>query len=282
MSSPKTKVRSEWSQLAIAVLLVPLLLVVAVFALPYFVIRSVGLHVAIWYWWCRRRRDILLVYSDSPIWHDYIEQQLLPYLGDRAVVLNWSRRKDWRFSLARAVFRHFGGSREFNPMAVVFRPFRRTRTFRFWQPFRDFKHGDPEALHRMESEFFGMIGVQRHDTTAWPSGAANPGGTSRLLSLRRARRVAEGGSLVDAWESRMKIGKWLVQSAIVFVVLWILVTWQTLRETSVDRDLGVVPRQMGIRGAAIWSLPLAMVASLLMSAGACVLVRVTRRLRRRP
>ena len=60
----------------------------------------------------------------------------------------------------------FGGWREFNPLAVVFRPFRRTRTFRFWQPFRDFKHGHPEALHRMESEFFGLIGVHRHDPSA--------------------------------------------------------------------------------------------------------------------
>jgi len=36
-------------------------------------------------------RDILLVYSDSPIWHDYIEERILPHLGERAVVLNWSQ-----------------------------------------------------------------------------------------------------------------------------------------------------------------------------------------------
>jgi len=51
-------------------------------------------------------------------------------------------------------------------MAVVFRPFRRTRTFRFLEPFRNFKHGHPEALHRMESEFFGLIGVQRNEIGA--------------------------------------------------------------------------------------------------------------------
>ena len=166
MSITKPKPKAKWWQVALFIPLAPLLLVVVVFALACFLVSTVCLHVAIWSWWCIRGRDILFVYSDSPIWHDYIEQHVLPHLGERAVVLNWSRRKGWRFSLARAAVHHFGGWREFNPMAVVFHPFRRTRTFRFWQPFRDFKHGHPEALHQMESEFFGLIGVQRHDTSA--------------------------------------------------------------------------------------------------------------------
>ena len=86
----------------------------------------------------RLPEDPLFVYSDSPIWHEYIVQHFLPYLGERAVILNWSDRKLWRFSLARIAFRHFGGNREFNPLAVVFRPFGRTQAFRFWQPFRSF------------------------------------------------------------------------------------------------------------------------------------------------
>ena len=55
--------------------------------------------------------------------------------------MNWSQRKRWRFSIARLAFHHFGGNREFNPIAVVFRPFRRTRTFRFWLPFKELKVG---------------------------------------------------------------------------------------------------------------------------------------------
>ena len=110
------------------------------------------LHLAIWTWWYLRGRDILFVYSDSPIWREHVEQHILPYLGERAVVLNWSHRKRWRISIARLAFHYFGGSREFNPLAVVFRPMRRTRTFRFWQPFRDFKHGRPEALRKLEHD----------------------------------------------------------------------------------------------------------------------------------
>jgi hypothetical protein len=38
---------------------------------------------------------------------------------------------------------------------------RRTKTFRFWQPFRDFKHGRPDALRTMEGEVFSLIGVRK-------------------------------------------------------------------------------------------------------------------------
>lgn len=166
MSAPKPKPKARWWQIAAVIPLVPLLFALGVLWLVFFLASTVCLHIAIWSWWCIRGRDILFVYSDSPIWHDYIEQHILPDLGERAVVLNWSQRKRWRPSLARMAFYHFGGGREFNPLAVVFRPFRRTRTFRFFQPFKDFKHGNPEALHKMESELLGLIGAQGHDTPA--------------------------------------------------------------------------------------------------------------------
>jgi hypothetical protein len=141
--------------------MLPLLLAIVVVMLAGFVVWSTLLHLAIWTWWCLRGRDILVVYSESPIWHDYIEQHVLPLLAGRAVVLNWSRRAEWPPTLARAAFHHFGGSREFNPLVVVFRPLRRTKTFRFWQPFRDFKHGRPDALRTMEGEVFSLIGVRK-------------------------------------------------------------------------------------------------------------------------
>jgi hypothetical protein len=163
MSAPNTKWKlSLWGVLLgipLALIFIPLLIV----SLLYVLVLTLCLHLAIWYCWCLRERDILLVYSDSPVWHDYIEQNVLPLLGRRAVVLNWSHRREWRFSLATIAARHFGGRREFNPLAVVFRPFRLTRTFRFWQPFQDYKHGRPEALQRMESEFLELTGVERRD-----------------------------------------------------------------------------------------------------------------------
>ena len=72
-------------------------------------------------------------------------------------MLNWSERKKWKFSLATLAFRHFGGDREFNPMGLIFRPFRWVKTFRFFKPFRDLKHGKPDALQKMEAEFFAAL-----------------------------------------------------------------------------------------------------------------------------
>jgi len=166
MSNSKPQSKLKLWQFILLILFAPVLLAISVLALFFFLASSVCLHIAIWSWWCIRGRDILFVYSDSPIWHDYIEQYFLPKLGERAMVLNWSKRKNWRFSLARMAVHHFGGWREFNPIAIVFHPFRRTRTFRFLKPFKDFKHGHPEALHHMENEFFGAIGVNRNDPSA--------------------------------------------------------------------------------------------------------------------
>jgi hypothetical protein len=102
---------------------------------------------------------VLFVYSDSPIWHDYIETEILPSIRWRAVVLNWSERKSWSLGSARAVFHHFGGTQEFNPLAVVFRPLKPAQVFRFWQPFRDWKHGRRERLIQVQSDFFRALGV---------------------------------------------------------------------------------------------------------------------------
>ena len=166
MSTAPQKRKPPWWLFPLIIVFSPAILLLVVGVLALFVLTSICLHILIWTFWCLRGRDILFVYSDSPIWHDYIEQRLLLWLGNRAVVLNWSDRSRWRFppTLARVAFHHFGGQREFNPLAVVFRPLRRSRVFRFWQPFRDFKHGRPETLHKLEKEFFHLIGVTRDDS----------------------------------------------------------------------------------------------------------------------
>jgi len=83
-----------------------------------FATLNICIYLAIWLLWLPRGTRILFVYSDSPIWHDYIEQHILPLIQEHAVVLNWSQRRSrsWRRSLAVAAFKHFGGWREFNPM----------------------------------------------------------------------------------------------------------------------------------------------------------------------
>jgi hypothetical protein len=98
------------------------------------------------------------VCSDSPNWKEHIEQQILPRLPQNAVVLNWSRRTQWpRFSLGVRLFRAFAGNREFNPIALVFGRFRLVERFRFWQPFRDAKHGKDESLRVLEAALFERL-----------------------------------------------------------------------------------------------------------------------------
>lgn len=158
--------KAPWWVIGLTIIASPLILLLVFLALSLRLAAAVCLHVAVWCWWLPRGRDVLLVYSESPVWKDHIESTILPVLKSRAVVLNWSQRTSWRFGLARAVFHHFGGSSEFNPLAVVFQPLRRARVFRFWQPFRDWKHGREDALSKMESELFALIGVSRSEGAA--------------------------------------------------------------------------------------------------------------------
>lgn len=120
------------------------------------VVASVCIYLAVWILWLPRSKDILFITSDSPIWHDYIEQHILPVIRERAIILNWSQRSTrlWRYSLAVAAFKHFGGYRDFNPMGIIFRRFHYAKVFRFHTTFRDYKHGKSEKLLAKEREFF--------------------------------------------------------------------------------------------------------------------------------
>lgn len=154
----------------VVILISPFLIVyVPVYLLVSFA-YGLALHVAIWIGWCTRGKYMLIVYSNSPVWQPYFASQVLPALEGRAVVLNWSERATWRtWSLAVLALRYFGGNLNFNPMVIVFRPGRFRRVFRFWGPFRDFKHGKPQEVERMKNELMGSLPPARGNaTTATP------------------------------------------------------------------------------------------------------------------
>lgn len=121
---------------ALVVLMLPFILPLALLAIILYPLYRIILYLLIWSLWLPKGKDILLILSDSPIWHEYMTTQVLPLVQDRALVLNWSDRRNWeRWSLPVAVFRHFGGAREYNPMVLLFRPLRTARVFRFWSAF---------------------------------------------------------------------------------------------------------------------------------------------------
>ncbi len=110
-----------------------------------------------------RGRRILLVYSRSPVWQEYVERNWLPQLGDNAIVLNWSDRSTWkrRRSLAVWVFRHWAPPENFNPMAILFPRLGSVRRIGFYYAFRDWKHGKDLALREAEQQLFAFLGELR-------------------------------------------------------------------------------------------------------------------------
>lgn len=146
----KQRVWWEWPFLILALPFV-------VIGLALWLLGSTLLLLAVWLVWCPRGRYALVVYSDSPVWQEYFDSQILPALAGRAAVLNWSARRHWKLSLAVVLFRVFGGTREFNPIAIVFEPLCWPRRFRFYVAFRSFKHGRHHEVNRLREEFLAQL-----------------------------------------------------------------------------------------------------------------------------
>jgi hypothetical protein len=146
--------------------LVPFIVVLALASLPLVLIFGIvrwlirfALLVVVWTTWIPRGRRALVVYSNSSVWQSYFEANVIAPLGDRAVVLNWSERKHWKQSLPVMLFRSFSEGREFNPLVIVFPPYRRPQYFRFYEAFRAYKHGRPEGVEEIRARMFQALDV---------------------------------------------------------------------------------------------------------------------------
>lgn len=129
------------------ILFSPFIILYVIFGLICYVIFGFLLTIAVWLFWCPRGRNVLFIYSDSPIWKCHIEENILPKLACHANILNWSHRKTWSwYSFPILIFNFFAGHREWNPMAIIFMPFKIPRTFRFWNGYKSYKKGDSK-LH---------------------------------------------------------------------------------------------------------------------------------------
>lgn len=159
MSDSEKKPLKEilWSVVRFPFLVIYVLLFLILYVV-FDVVTWVVLYLATWMFWNTRGINVLYVYSNSSNWQDYIESNILPNLPEKSIILNWSERKSWKsLSLANLTFRFFGGDLEFNPMAIVIRPFRRVKIFRFHKAFIDFKHGKTHTLEKKERDFFEVI-----------------------------------------------------------------------------------------------------------------------------
>ena len=89
-----------------------------------------------------------------------MQREIIPLLPEKALILNWSERKSWRNTLPTLAFRYFGGSRNFNPIAIVFRPFQPVKTYRFYQAFKNFKHGNAAEIEEIKTGMFRDLGIK--------------------------------------------------------------------------------------------------------------------------
>ena len=154
MQNNRTKPK-WWLRLPLIPLVVVVLLLLPVILLGL-ALWHFGLLFSIWIFRCRNGSCVLFIYSDSPNWKEYIEQNFLTRFNGKAVILNWSEREKWKTTLMTLAFQRWGGRRDFNPLGVIFRPFHKTKVFRFHGSFVDFKHGKSENLKKLEIEFFAM------------------------------------------------------------------------------------------------------------------------------
>jgi hypothetical protein len=141
------------SKILLTLLLIILFPLLIIAVLLYFMWGTI---LCLTIWLRGKKRFVIFVYSDSPTWKHYIEREILPYIQDRAVILNWSERKKWKNSFTVLAFRYFGGHRNFNPIGIVFRPFHFVKTYRF---FEAFKHGKVERVEELKRELFDDLRV---------------------------------------------------------------------------------------------------------------------------
>ena len=149
------------AQISLFVVLLPVTFpLFLIFILGVMLYQS-GLYLLIWLLWLPRGKSVLFVSSDSPNWKEYMSNQVLPLVASRAVILNWSERKNWRrWSLATHFFRAYAGDREFNPMVVAFRPMHRAAFFRFYGPLKHWKHGNSEPVEWLRQELADYVGTE--------------------------------------------------------------------------------------------------------------------------
>ncbi len=158
--------RKRAKDVATLVVLSPLIAVALMVFLPYLAVNGVfnfckgcWLRMRFQIKWGSKGKNTLFVYSESPNWKDYIEREIIPKLSPYAVSLNYSRCAEWKHKkpLEAKIWKHWGGAREFNPMAVVIPDRGKVKTVRFHQAFRDYKHGKDHLLRQKEAELYNLI-----------------------------------------------------------------------------------------------------------------------------
>ena len=158
MSREPESTGRKMARFAFIALLLPIILPLLIVGLVLHFLNNIVIYLLVWVWWLPKGKDVLYVSSESPIWKEYMETEVFPLVAERAIVLSWSARSKWpKWSFAVRVFRTFGRGRDFNPMVVLFRPFRRARIFRFLPAFQEQKHGNSASVEQLRRDLIQVL-----------------------------------------------------------------------------------------------------------------------------
>lgn len=132
--------------------------VLLLIALPLKALYGLLLRPVVWIEWDRRGKDTLVVDFDSARSKAWMER-IRPVIGDRAVFLNYSLRKNWKWnSLETQLYEVFGPhgmperfTTDSLPAVILFRRLRRPKVFTFGARSKD----PEEKLEQLRSELIG-------------------------------------------------------------------------------------------------------------------------------
>ena len=163
------------------ILVLPIILVSIIFwKIPHAIfwrIKGVVLKCKVKRFWHPKEKFILFVYSNSKNWKSYIEKKILPRISKYAIILNWSERSSWDWkhkSLELKVFLHWTRihkirsleskrnkmgvvGKEYNPIAIIFKPKGRVKVLRLWQAFKDYKREKSDELESKVEELIDAV-----------------------------------------------------------------------------------------------------------------------------
>ena len=126
-------------------LFLPLAILIGLLILP--ALRLVYAYRSLTIRWKLRRawptgQWILLSYTQSAVWAPYLENEVIPRLGDACIAIDRTQ-PDWkeRFPVEARAIDHWGGNRSYNPLAILIPRWGMVKTVRFFEAFRAKKHG---------------------------------------------------------------------------------------------------------------------------------------------
>lgn len=157
-NNEKQKDNSSILVILIKTIIIICIVVFLIPIIPYLLIVEIIFRIEFQIFSMRTKKKVILINSDSPIWHDYIFDNIVPLFGDKVLTLNWSQRNVWDKSKWEVkAFNHWGGNYEYNPLIIINNGFFQIKVIRLYEAFAQYKHGKESELQKKELEIHKAI-----------------------------------------------------------------------------------------------------------------------------